>query len=133
MIVAKTTVMLDPAWPWSVPGVGAAALAGVAIFLAAATVWTYLGVHGVSWRRVGLVLALRLLALMVAIMVVLRPSFAFEETEDAKPSRLFFLLDYSESMKITDEFDNLSRWANARRILATPSVKDALKKLTDAK
>jgi uncharacterized membrane protein len=133
LLLARTSLTLDPAWPWSLPGVGASALGGVAILLAGITIWTYLGVRGASWRRIGLVVVLRLLALGVALLVALRPSLAFEETEETKPSRLFFLLDYSESMKITDEFNNLSRWANARRILATPVLQNVLKKVSAAK
>ena len=131
MLLANTSVTVDPAWPWSLPVLGGSALGGVAILLAGLTVWTYLGVA--SWRRVGLVLALRLLALIVACVVILRPSLAFEDAADERPSRLFFLLDYSESMKITDDFNNESRWKNANRILATPIVKEALGKLTAAK
>src|SRR5437870_4655074 len=133
MMYANTSITVDPAWPWSLPALGISALGGVAIILTALTVWTYLGARGASWRRVGLVLALRLVALLVALVVVLRPSLAFEDLPEAPPSRLFFLLDASLSMGITDEFNNLSRWENTRRILATPGVKDDLKKLTDAR
>src|SRR5437763_1096235 len=69
-------VALDPAWPWSLPGLGVPALAAAGLALALLTVWTYLGVRGAGWRRVLAVLALRLLALLVACLVVLRPSFA---------------------------------------------------------
>ncbi len=130
MVLGKTSATFDPAWPWSLPGAGLSAFVGVVILLTALTVWTYLGVRGASWRRVSLVLALRLAALVIAFIVVLRPSLAFEDTDDVLPSRLLFLLDSSESMTVTDEFDNLSRWANARRILASPVVKEALKRLT---
>src|SRR6185295_16791557 len=109
MVLADTYLTTDPAWPWSLPGVGLPALLGVAAFLAIVTVWTYLGVRGASFRRILLVLGLRLLALVIAFLLVLRPSLATEEEENVIPSRLFFLLDYSESMKITDEFNGLSR------------------------
>lgn len=132
-MLAHTSITVDPAWPWSLPAFGISALGGVAILLTALTVWAYLGVRGATWRRIGLVLALRLLALVVAFVVVLRPSLAFDDTAELPPSRLFFLLDYSESMKITDGFDSLSRWDDARRILSTPTVKGALKKLTDSR
>ncbi len=130
---ANATITVDPAWPWSLPAFGISALGGVAILLTALTVWAYLGIRGATWRRVGLVLTLRLLALAVAFVVVLRPGLAFEDTAEMPPSRLLFLLDYSESMKITDGFDGLGRWDDARRILGTATVKDALKKLTDAR
>src|SRR4051794_7576286 len=102
MTLAATSITVDPAWPWSLPGLGGAALGGVALLLTALTIWTYVGVRGATWRRFSIVLVLRLLGLGVAFMVVLRPSLAFEETEEVKPSRLFFLLDYSASMKIND-------------------------------
>ena len=133
MILADTYLTADPAWPWNPQGLGMTALAGVAVLLAALTVWTYVGVRGASPRRVGLVLLLRLLALVIAFIVILRPSLAVEEEDNVQPSRVFILLDYSESMKITDEFNSLSRWTNARRILDTPAVKDVLKKLTAAR
>src|SRR5207248_1955449 len=98
------------------------ALGGTALALAGITVWTYLGARGASWRRTALVLALRLAALLVAIIVVLRPALAFEEMENSEPSRLFILLDWSESMRVTDGFDGLARWSDARRMLATAAV-----------
>ena len=129
MLLADTYLTTDPAWPWSLPGWGLPALLGVAAFLAVVTIWTYLGVRGASFRRVLLVLILRLLALLIAFILVLRPSLATEEEEDTIPSRLFVLLDYSESMKITDDFNGLARWDNARRILKAEAVQEALKKL----
>jgi len=133
MVLANVSVTIDPAWPWSLPGVGVSAFIGVAVALAAITVWTYMGVRAASWRRIGMVLALRLVALAVAFLVVLRPALAFEEVDEVKPSRLLLLLDYSKSMELTDEFNNLSRWDNARRILSTPTVLEALRRLTAAK
>src|SRR5262245_56099395 len=112
---------LDPAWPWSLPGLGVPALAAAGLALALLTVWTYLGVRGASWRRVLAVLALRLLALLVACLVVLRPSFADHE-KSIVPSKLLILIDASGSMNINDEFNNLSRWEAAQRILRSPAV-----------
>src|SRR5271165_1774917 len=133
MLYANSNITVDPAWPWSLPALGSYALGGAMILLAGITIWTYFGVRGASWGRIAMVLALRLAALFIAFIVVLRPAIAFEETKDAVPSRLFFLVDYSESMNITDDFNNLSRWDNAQRILATPIVKAALEKLTENK
>src|SRR5207302_6750991 len=89
-IFANTSITFDPAWPWSLPALGVSALGGVAILLTAVTVWAYLGVRGASGGRVGTVLALRLLALVVALVVVLRPALAFEDVADVPPSRLLF-------------------------------------------
>ena len=114
---------MDPAWPWSIPGVGLPALAGVVGLLVLLTVWTYMGAKGSNFRRMVLVLALRLGALVVACMLVLRPSLAMQEDEASLPSKLIILIDYSQSMNVKDAFDNLSRWENARRLLLTvPSV-----------
>lgn len=132
-LLANTSITVDPAWPWSLPGVGLAGLAVVAGLLAVLTVWTYLGVRGASGRRIGLMLLLRLLALVVACVVILRPALAFDEEEATQPSKIFILIDASESMKLTDEFDSLSRWDNGRRILKSSLVGQALKKLTDAR
>ncbi len=126
-------ITVDLPWPWSIPGYGLPALAGVALALVALTLWTYLGVRGATFRRVLAVLVLRLQALIVAFLVVMRPSFAFQEDEASLPSKLFILSDVSESMKITDEFDNDSRWKNARRILNAPAVTALLKKLGEDK
>ncbi len=119
---------LDPAWPWSLPGMGVPALLVAALILAALTLWTYLGVRGASWRRVLAVLGLRLLALVVAFLVVLRPSFADRE-QAAVPSKLLILLDASDSMNIADESGGQSRWDAARRILKAPGVERLLRRL----
>ncbi len=119
---------VDPAWPWSEPGLGVPALLGVAAVLAALTIWTYAGARGSSFRRVLAVLALRLGALLVACLVVLRPSFA-DRDKSVVPSKLLFLIDASTSMNISDELNGLSRWDNARRILAAPPVDALLKRL----
>ena len=41
---ATTSITVDPAWPWSLPGVGVGGLLLAALALGALTVWTYLGV-----------------------------------------------------------------------------------------
>jgi uncharacterized membrane protein len=127
-ILANMSLTIDPAWPWSIPDIGLAAFAGVALALVALTLWTYRGVQGVTWRRVLGVLALRLLALVVACLVILRPSLA-EQDDAFVPSKLLILVDASASMTISDEFNNLSRWDNARRILRSPAVDALLKRL----
>src|SRR5437867_2633782 len=132
MTFAGTTVTMDPAWPWSIPGVGLPALAGVVGLLVLLTVWTYMGAKGSNFRRLILVLALRLGALVVACLLVLRPSLARQEDEASLPSKLLILVDYSQSMKVKDEFNNFSRWENARRLLLeVPAVKSALKRLSE--
>jgi uncharacterized membrane protein len=128
MLLANTSLTFDPAWPWSLPGYGLGALAGVALVLVALTLWTYLGVQGVTFRRVLGVLLLRLTALLIACLLLLRPSFA-QQDEAVEPSKLLILIDASESMNINDEFNSLSRWDNARRILRSAAVDSLLKRL----
>lgn len=129
MTFADTSFTLDPAWPWSEPGFGLPALLAVAGLLVALTLWTYLGARGASARRILLVLALRLAALLVACLLVLRPSLATQREEEILPSRLLILVDASASMNIADGFNNLSRWDDALRLLESPSVKEALRRL----
>ena len=108
----------DPAWPWSASGIGLPALAAIALLLAGLTVWTYHGVANANRRRTTAVIALRLLALLLAVLTVLRPAVTFRD--DLKvPSTLIIAADLSASMTIKDEVDNQSRWATLQRILAT--------------
>lgn len=134
MLFAKTSLTYDPAWPWSLPGLGLPLLGGVAALLIVLTLWTYLGHRAISRRRLLLVLLLRLAALVVAVLLVLRPALAYEDEDAVRPSKLLIHVDASASMNFTDEFNNLSRWDNARRILSAPAVSRALKALgQDAK
>src|SRR5262249_9599497 len=86
---------------------------------------------GSNFRRLMLVLALRLGALVVACLLVLRPSLAMQEDEASLPSKLLILVDYSQSMNIKDELADFSRWENARRLLDVPAVKSALTRLSE--
>src|SRR5690242_11428219 len=108
------TLTTDPTWPWSAAGLPA--LAVVALLLAGLTVWAYLGARGTTWRRLLGVLALRLGALLLAFLAVLRPALAFRDALRA-PSVLVIAVDDSESMTIQDEFDGQSRWERLRRVL----------------
>jgi uncharacterized membrane protein len=117
MLLAETSVVFDPTWPWSLPGIGLPLLAGVALLLIGLTVWTYLGARGSNFRRILCVLLLRLGALLVACFLVLRPCLAEQDDENALPSKLLVLVDKSESMNFTDESFDLSRWGYACRIL----------------
>jgi uncharacterized membrane protein len=127
--MSDLTLSLDPAWPWSLPGIGLPLLAGVAVLLVALTVWTYLGLRGANLQRIALIVLLRLLALAIALLVVLRPSLAVKYFEGLEPSRLLVVFDASASMNVTDDFSGLSRWANAGRIWSSRSVQQALERL----
>src|SRR5262245_12789614 len=127
---AATHLITDPAWPWSLPGIGVGALAGVALALALLTIVTYLGDKKVTPRRIAIVLLLRLLALVVALIVVLRPSLAQDEDDMRLSSKLFILLDVSASMDRNDEFNNLSRYEHAKRLLTSGPCSDLLKRMS---
>jgi uncharacterized membrane protein len=110
------TLLNDPIWPWSSPGSGLQALAIVALLLLVLTIWTYLGVQGASLSRILMILLLRLAALLLAFVALLRPSVALQD-ELRVPSVLLLAIDHSESMTIRDEFDSQSRWEYLRNTL----------------
>src|SRR4051794_21828156 len=97
-----------PAYPWSVYPIGLPALAIVSILLIAFTLWTYLGHPQATRKRVLTILALRLLALLVALLTAIRPSAGFQE-EPRIPSTLLIGIDLSESMTVKDEVNNQAR------------------------
>ncbi|MBY0526467.1 MAG: glutamine amidotransferase [Gemmataceae bacterium] len=104
----------DPVRPWSTPGVGLWLLAAIAAVLVALTVWTYLGNVRAGWRRVSILIGLRLGALLLVVFALVRPSLASRDNPKL-PSVLLILLDGSESMTIQDELNNQSRWDALRR------------------
>src|SRR5207244_2372144 len=116
----------DPAWPWSLPRIGSPLLAVVAVLLAALTIATYRG--AAPRRRVMAVIALRLLALLLAVLTLARPAVAFRE-DLRVPSVLVIAADGSASMAIADEVDAKSRWFTLQRILER--CQPALDKLRD--
>lgn len=116
MIFGLVTPTLDPVWPWSLPGVGIWLILGVAATLVALTFWTYHGVEAAGRRRVLILTGLRLAALLMACLAVLRPSLAFQE-EARAPSLLLVAADASESMTIRDQFNSQSRWEDLCRLL----------------
>jgi hypothetical protein len=106
----------DPAWPWSLPRIGLPMLALAASALAGLTIWTYRGAPGAGGKRVAIVVMLRLFALLLAVITLVRPAAAFRD--DLKtPSVLIVAADSSASMTIRDEVDNKSRWETLQRIL----------------
>ena len=110
------TFTFDPAWPWSGGGVGLGALVLVGLVLVGLTIWTYYGVRGITLPRLLMLLGLRLLALLIACLVVLRPSFSFQD--DAHNASLLFLaMDNSMSMQVQDQIANQSRWEYLNRLL----------------
>lgn len=113
---ATYTLTRDPLWPWSMPDYGLPALALVVLFIAGITVWTYRGARNASRRRVAILLGLRLLALILACLLALRPSVAYHSDQQVASS-LILVLDVSESMTIQDEYNNQSRGERLHKII----------------
>jgi uncharacterized membrane protein len=122
------TLSKDPIWPWSLDPFGLPLLALIALTIVVLTIWTYRGVGGASRGRVSTLIGLRLAALALACMVLLRPSLASHEDLNL-PSTLLFLVDASESMTIQDEIGGQSRWEYLRYVLN--KAEPALQKLRD--
>jgi len=110
-------VVTNPAWrpvsdadlPWYI---GLAAVAGLLVLL---TIATYTGSAASSPRRIGTLIALRLFALLLAVLLALRPAAAITEVPKL-PSTLLIVVDSSESMTIKDEA-NYTRWEVVRKML----------------
>jgi hypothetical protein len=106
-----------PAFPLPLTAVGWPLFGVAAVLLVLLTLWTYRGHPGVTRRRLVIVLALRLLALAVALLTVARPTVGVQEKPKV-PSRLLIGIDLSESMTIRDEFGDQARIDAVRKILA---------------
>jgi uncharacterized membrane protein len=91
----------DPLWPLLL-------ILTAAVLLTVLTVWTYRGVQAARGGRLWILLGLRLTALVVACVVLLRPTWKREETI-RNPASLVVLVDSSKSMLTTDE-NKKSRW-----------------------
>ncbi len=112
---------LQPAWLLLLM-VGLLALAGLSIA-------TYLGAPGVPRRRIGAIVSLRLLALLLTLIAVVRPALGFVNSEQPR-SLLLVAIDFSRSMTIEDETGaERSRWALVQRCLE--QSKPALQGLRD--
>lgn len=111
-------VIVNPAWrPFTendTPGfVGLAICAAVLVGL---TFFTYVGNPACTGRRLLILVALRLAALVIAILTALRPSLAVTEIPKV-PSTLILVMDISESMSVKDEFNDYARWEVVQRAL----------------
>lgn len=98
-------------------------LAGLGI--AALTVWSYVGHRQASAGRLILLTALRLLALLVALVTACRPHVKVEEKPNV-PSKLLIGIDLSRSMTVTDAAGGTSRIDFVRNTLKTcqPAIDD---------
>jgi uncharacterized membrane protein len=129
MLRADMSLALDPAWPFSLPSLGLPALIGAAILLAALTIWTYLGVKKAAWRRVAIVLGFRLLALLVALSMLMRPSFAVIHLQGVDVTKLLVVGDASESMNFIDDDAKPSRWDQVKTLWTSRNVQRRLEHL----
>src|SRR5690242_17609776 len=97
-------VVTNPAWrpitDNDTPGY--VLLLAAAAALVALTVWTYVGSAASTPRRIGVLIGLRLTALLLAILLALRPAAAITEIPKL-PSTLIIVVDASESMSVRDE------------------------------
>ncbi|MEI7853610.1 MAG: glutamine amidotransferase [Planctomycetota bacterium] len=80
------------------------------------TIWTYIGIPRATTSRIGIILFVRLLAMMLAFLVAFRPSLAIFDKQSVR-SIIYLLLDSSESMTILDEADQTSRWDHLQQVL----------------
>ncbi|MCE9531522.1 MAG: VWA domain-containing protein, partial [Planctomycetes bacterium] len=111
-------VTTNPAWrPLTNADLpGYVVLAACAAVLVGLTLWTYLGSAQTTPRRLFTLIFLRLLALFVTLLTALRPAISVTEQPRLKSS-LIVMLDASESMTVTDEYDKLSRYEVLRRVM----------------
>jgi hypothetical protein len=84
--------------------------AGVIVAL---TLWTYKGSSARSRRMRYLLVTLRLLALLVAVLILVRPTWTFHE-HLRRPGKIIVLIDSSRSMRVKDEEpEGATRWETA--------------------
>ena len=129
ILLADTSLTFEPAYPWSIPTIGPAAMLGVALALTLLTVCTYLGVRQASWRRVLIVLGLRLAALAVVFGILSRPSFALTQLEGVEMSKLLVILDMSASMNVAEADGKSTRWQQVDELWKSPRVERRLRQL----
>jgi uncharacterized membrane protein len=120
MSTELTWQLVDP-WTRS----GWLILGGGAALLTLLTLWTYWGVRDAGRGRVATVLALRLVALLIAFLLLTRPGLAVRDTTPV-PSKLIVFFDASRSMTILDGGDSQSRWEASRRLWRGDDVQKTL-------
>lgn len=118
-------ITIEPALPtltWPV-------VLAASLVLAALTIWTYLGVKAATWRRIAIVLALRLSALLLAIGLLLRPSFAMTQLEGVEVTKLLVVADASKSMNVSERDGTPTRWEQVNNVWSSPEVQRRLERL----
>src|SRR5262245_61257064 len=125
MVFADMSLAMEPA----LPTLGWPVLACAAVALAALTVWTYMGVKKATWQRVGIILGLRLLALIVALSALVRPSIAFTRLQGVDITKLLVVVDASESMNVADVDGKPSRWEQVNQLWSSRNAQRKLQEL----
>lgn len=127
MTFADMNLSLEPV----LPTLGLPVLVAAAFLLAALTVWTYLGVRAATWRRIALVLLLRLSALLLAFSMMMRPSLAITQLEGVELTKLLVVFDASVSMNVAEIDGKPTRWEQANNLWAARAVQRRLEQLRD--
>jgi len=112
---------VDPLWPL-------VAITSAAALVAGLTIWTYRGVPHAGRGRVAVLLLVRLAALAIACLVLLRPAWDLREVT-RNPGTLIVLVDSSKSMLVKDEDPSVSRWKAAQ--IDWKSAAEALQRLEE--
>src|SRR5437899_2647434 len=113
---------LQPILPWPLVAVIAAVLMTLIVGIYRGT----LAEHSGRWRW--LAFWLRVLAVLMALAAMLRPSLVFTETRKQSAS-LILLYDHSRSMLVADAWNSMPRWQAMNQTLGRADA--ALKKLAD--
>jgi uncharacterized membrane protein len=87
-----------------------------AVFLVFVTLATYRGSAKVRGPRLLLIIGLRLLALLIAILTIVRPALAVRDDQRV-PSLLLIACDFSKSMTFHDEYNNQSRFETMQKVM----------------
>ncbi|MFO0814813.1 MAG: glutamine amidotransferase [Gemmatales bacterium] len=85
----------------------------VGVVIIVLTLWSYAGSNAKTRRLKYTLIILRLLALVVALFIMLRPVWVYKE-QLRRPGKIVVLVDSSRSMQVKDaEPEGNSRWLNA--------------------
>lgn len=103
-----------PDWmPSLEPVLPLAIIIAAAVIIVLLTVWTYAGSSARTRRLRYSLIGLRLLALIIALFIIIRPVWIYKE-QIRRPGKIIVMLDSSRSMQVKDEEpEGTSRWINA--------------------
>ncbi|HLW66915.1 MAG TPA: glutamine amidotransferase [Gemmataceae bacterium] len=87
-----------------------------AVFLVFVTLATYRGSAKVRGVKLLLIIGLRLLALLIAILTIVRPALAVRDDQRV-PSVLLIGCDFSKSMTLRDEYNKQSRFETMQKVM----------------